>query len=156
MICLFSPQRRFYAAAGSGQSLTQPLAGLKLSPGAAHSFQDVHVCLEQSAFGSENTEIVSCISRKHFDSIFNIFNCLFVLIKSMVLRAYLCPQVTRLPSGLVIASLENYSPTSKIGVFIKAGCRYETPDNQGVTHLLRLASSLVRFCMLSGIVSRFT
>uniref|UniRef100_A0A674P630 Ubiquinol-cytochrome c reductase core protein 2b n=1 Tax=Takifugu rubripes TaxID=31033 RepID=A0A674P630_TAKRU len=51
-------------------------------------------------------------------------------------------QVTRLPSGLVIASLENYSPASKIGVFIKAGCRYETPDNQGVTHLLRLASSL--------------
>ncbi|KAM7371024.1 hypothetical protein PAMP_010526 [Pampus punctatissimus] len=51
-------------------------------------------------------------------------------------------QVTKLPSGLVIASLENYSPASKIGVFIKAGCRYETPDNQGVTHLLRLASSL--------------
>uniref|UniRef100_A0AAX7UQA8 Ubiquinol-cytochrome c reductase core protein 2b n=1 Tax=Astatotilapia calliptera TaxID=8154 RepID=A0AAX7UQA8_ASTCA len=51
-------------------------------------------------------------------------------------------QVTRLPSGLVIASLENYSPASKIGVFIKAGCRYETPENQGVTHLLRLASGL--------------
>lgn len=63
----------------------------------------------------------------------------------MVLRAYMCPQVTRLPSGLVIASLENYSPASKIGVFIKAGCRYETPDNHGVTHLLRLASSLVTF-----------
>lgn len=57
---------------------------------------------------------------------------------------FMCSQVTRLPSGLVIASLENYSPASKIGVFIKAGCRYETPDNQGVTHLLRLASSLVR------------
>ena len=52
-------------------------------------------------------------------------------------------QVTRLPSGLVIASLENYSPASKIGVFVKAGCRYETPENQGVTHLLRLASNLV-------------
>ncbi|XP_032357555.1 cytochrome b-c1 complex subunit 2, mitochondrial isoform X2 [Etheostoma spectabile] len=51
-------------------------------------------------------------------------------------------QVTRLPSGLVIASLENYSPASKIGVFVKAGCRYETPANQGVTHLLRLASNL--------------
>lgn len=58
---------------------------------------------------------------------------------------YVCSplQVTRLPSGLVIASLENYSPASKIGVFVKAGCRYETPDNQGVTHLLRLASNLV-------------
>uniref|UniRef100_A0A7N8Y676 Ubiquinol-cytochrome c reductase core protein 2b n=1 Tax=Mastacembelus armatus TaxID=205130 RepID=A0A7N8Y676_9TELE len=51
-------------------------------------------------------------------------------------------QVTRLPNGLVIASLENYSPASKIGVFAKAGCRYETPENQGVTHLLRLASNL--------------
>ncbi|XP_076616605.1 cytochrome b-c1 complex subunit 2, mitochondrial isoform X1 [Chaetodon auriga] len=84
--------RRFHAAARTGQSLSQPLAGLKLSSGAAHSYQDVHV--------------------------------------------------TRLPSGLVIASLENYSPASKIGVFIKAGCRYETPDNLGVTHLLRLASNL--------------
>uniref|UniRef100_A0A8C5EXZ2 Cytochrome b-c1 complex subunit 2, mitochondrial-like n=1 Tax=Gouania willdenowi TaxID=441366 RepID=A0A8C5EXZ2_GOUWI len=51
-------------------------------------------------------------------------------------------QVTKLPSGLVIASLENYSPASKIGVFVKAGCRYETPENQGVTHHLRLASNL--------------
>merc|ERR1712168_696948 len=51
-------------------------------------------------------------------------------------------QVTKLPSGLVITSLENYSPTSKIGVFVRAGCRYETPDNLGVTHLLRLAASL--------------
>uniref|UniRef100_A0A8C6TNC1 Ubiquinol-cytochrome c reductase core protein 2b n=1 Tax=Neogobius melanostomus TaxID=47308 RepID=A0A8C6TNC1_9GOBI len=51
-------------------------------------------------------------------------------------------QVTKLPSGLVIASLENNSPASKIGVLIKAGCRYETPDNLGVTHLLRLASNL--------------
>ncbi|XP_070782863.1 cytochrome b-c1 complex subunit 2, mitochondrial isoform X1 [Enoplosus armatus] len=84
--------RHFHAAARTSQSLAQPLAGLKLSPGAAHSYQDIHV--------------------------------------------------TRLPSGLVIASLENYSPASKIGVFIKAGCRYETPDNQGVTHLLRLASNL--------------
>lgn len=52
-------------------------------------------------------------------------------------------QVTKLLNGLVIASLENYSPASKIGVFVKAGCRYETPDNLGVTHLLRLASNLV-------------
>ncbi|XP_030019039.1 cytochrome b-c1 complex subunit 2, mitochondrial isoform X1 [Sphaeramia orbicularis] len=57
-------------------------------------------------------------------------------------HSYQDVHVTRLPSGLVIASLENYSPASKIGVFVKAGCRYETPDNQGVTHLLRLASSL--------------
>uniref|UniRef100_A0AAQ5YGE7 Ubiquinol-cytochrome c reductase core protein 2b n=1 Tax=Amphiprion ocellaris TaxID=80972 RepID=A0AAQ5YGE7_AMPOC len=51
-------------------------------------------------------------------------------------------EVTKLPSGLVIASQENYSPASKIGVLVRAGCRYETPENQGVTHLLRLASNL--------------
>jgi len=51
-------------------------------------------------------------------------------------------QVTKLPSGLVIASLENYSPASRIGVFMKAGCRYENPANQGVTHLVRLGASL--------------
>uniref|UniRef100_A0A3P8RNX1 Ubiquinol-cytochrome c reductase core protein 2b n=1 Tax=Amphiprion percula TaxID=161767 RepID=A0A3P8RNX1_AMPPE len=83
--------RRFYAAARKGQSLVQPLADLKLSPG-ARSYKDVHV--------------------------------------------------TKLPSGLVIASQENYSPASKIGVLVRAGCRYETPENQGVTHLLRLASNL--------------
>ncbi|XP_070982020.1 cytochrome b-c1 complex subunit 2, mitochondrial-like isoform X1 [Oncorhynchus clarkii lewisi] len=51
-------------------------------------------------------------------------------------------QVTKLPSGLMIASLDNYSPGSRIGVFVKAGCRYESPENQGVTHLLRLAANL--------------
>uniref|UniRef100_A0A672NLN8 Cytochrome b-c1 complex subunit 2, mitochondrial-like n=1 Tax=Sinocyclocheilus grahami TaxID=75366 RepID=A0A672NLN8_SINGR len=51
-------------------------------------------------------------------------------------------QVTKLPSGLVIASLENYSPASRIGVLVRAGSRYETIDNLGVSHLLRLAASL--------------
>uniref|UniRef100_A0A8B9KE23 Cytochrome b-c1 complex subunit 2, mitochondrial n=1 Tax=Astyanax mexicanus TaxID=7994 RepID=A0A8B9KE23_ASTMX len=50
--------------------------------------------------------------------------------------------VTKLPSGLVIASLENYSPASRIGVLVRAGSRYETLDSLGVTHLLRLASGL--------------
>ncbi|XP_069839889.1 cytochrome b-c1 complex subunit 2, mitochondrial [Dendropsophus ebraccatus] len=51
-------------------------------------------------------------------------------------------EVTKLPNGLVIASLENYSPASKIGVFIKAGSRYENANNLGVNHVLRLASNL--------------
>lgn len=55
----------------------------------------------------------------------------------------LLPQVSKLPNGLVIASLENYSPVSNIGVFVKAGSRYETVENQGVAHVLRLASNLV-------------
>ncbi|MGH0161891.1 UNVERIFIED_CONTAM: hypothetical protein FKN15_042036 [Acipenser sinensis] len=52
------------------------------------------------------------------------------------------PQITKLPNGLVIASLENYSPCSKIGVFVRAGSRYENVGNLGVTHLLRLAANL--------------
>ncbi|CAN9505237.1 unnamed protein product [Ophioblennius macclurei] len=51
-------------------------------------------------------------------------------------------QVSKLPNGLVIASLETNSPLSSVGVFVKAGSRYETMENQGVTHVLRLASSL--------------
>ncbi|XP_044037223.1 cytochrome b-c1 complex subunit 2, mitochondrial [Siniperca chuatsi] len=51
-------------------------------------------------------------------------------------------QVSKLPNGLVIASLENYSPSSSIGVFVKAGSRYETVENQGVSHVLRMAANL--------------
>ncbi|XP_061701238.1 cytochrome b-c1 complex subunit 2, mitochondrial [Syngnathoides biaculeatus] len=51
-------------------------------------------------------------------------------------------QVSKLPNGLVIASLENYSPVSSVGVFVKAGSRYETAENQGVAHVLRLAANL--------------
>uniref|UniRef100_A0A8C8G8U4 Ubiquinol-cytochrome c reductase core protein 2a n=1 Tax=Oncorhynchus tshawytscha TaxID=74940 RepID=A0A8C8G8U4_ONCTS len=50
--------------------------------------------------------------------------------------------VSKLPNGLVIASLENYSPVSSVGVFVKAGTRYETVENQGVSHVLRLAANL--------------
>lgn len=51
-------------------------------------------------------------------------------------------EITKLPNGLVIASLENYSPVSRIGVFIRAGSRNETVANLGTAHLLRLASNL--------------
>ncbi|XP_005405111.1 PREDICTED: cytochrome b-c1 complex subunit 2, mitochondrial [Chinchilla lanigera] len=51
-------------------------------------------------------------------------------------------EFTKLPNGLVIASLENYAPASRIGVFIKAGSRYEDSNSLGTSHLLRLASTL--------------
>ncbi|KAK5856316.1 hypothetical protein PBY51_007923 [Eleginops maclovinus] len=51
-------------------------------------------------------------------------------------------EVSKLPNGLVIASLENNSPLSSVGVFVKAGSRYETVENQGVSHVLRLAANL--------------
>lgn len=48
----FSSQRRCYAASGGKQSLSEPLAGLKISPRASRSFQDVHVCV-----GGEQGEV---------------------------------------------------------------------------------------------------
>uniref|UniRef100_A0A672FU38 Cytochrome b-c1 complex subunit 2, mitochondrial-like n=1 Tax=Salarias fasciatus TaxID=181472 RepID=A0A672FU38_SALFA len=59
-------------------------------------------------------------------------------------------QVSKLPNGLVIASLENNSPLSSVGVFVKAGSRYETMENQGVTHVLRLAANLVIYSVSPG------
>ncbi|KAM9843415.1 ubiquinol-cytochrome c reductase core protein 2a [Aulostomus maculatus] len=51
-------------------------------------------------------------------------------------------QVSKLPNGLVVASLENYSPMSSVSVLVKSGSRYETMENQGVSHVLRLAANL--------------
>ncbi|XP_072299459.1 ubiquinol-cytochrome c reductase core protein 2a [Eucyclogobius newberryi] len=51
-------------------------------------------------------------------------------------------QISKLPNGLVIASQENYSPMSSVGLFVKAGSRHETVDSPGVAHVLRLAANL--------------
>uniref|UniRef100_A0A6Q2ZAI8 Ubiquinol-cytochrome c reductase core protein 2a n=1 Tax=Esox lucius TaxID=8010 RepID=A0A6Q2ZAI8_ESOLU len=58
------------------------------------------------------------------------------------IRALSHLSVSKLPNGLVIASLENNSPVSSVGVFVKAGSRYEAVENQGVCHILRLAANL--------------
>lgn len=89
----------------------------------AHVFQEIETWLNLPGM------LWFCYLLEHF-----LKNCFCIFSK-----------VTKLPSGLVIASLENYSPSSKIGVLIKAGSRYETPDNLGVTHLLRLSANLVKF-----------
>ncbi|XP_067876078.1 cytochrome b-c1 complex subunit 2, mitochondrial-like isoform X3 [Heterodontus francisci] len=51
-------------------------------------------------------------------------------------------QMSQLRNGLVIAALENYCPVSKVGIFVKAGSRYEDAGNLGITHCLRVASNL--------------
>ncbi|XP_070579542.1 cytochrome b-c1 complex subunit 2, mitochondrial-like [Ptychodera flava] len=51
-------------------------------------------------------------------------------------------KITKLQNGLTVASLENHSPVSKIGVIINAGSRYEDANNLGVTHYLRACSHL--------------
>eukprot|EP00088_Acartia_fossae_P020155 TRINITY_DN21814_c0_g1_i4.p1 TRINITY_DN21814_c0_g1~~TRINITY_DN21814_c0_g1_i4.p1 ORF type:complete len:446 (-),score=115.99 TRINITY_DN21814_c0_g1_i4:123-1460(-) len=51
-------------------------------------------------------------------------------------------KVSTLSNGLTVASLENHSPVSTIGVVIKAGSRNETYETAGVSHALRVASGL--------------
>lgn len=42
-----------------------------------------------------------------------------------------------------MASLDNYSPVSKVSVVVNAGARYEIVDNLGITHCLRTFANLV-------------
>lgn len=79
--------------------------------------------------------------QSHYCLNFKIHLAVFKHPLSMIISMLL--QVSKLPNGLVIASLENYSPLSRVGVFVKAGSRYETLENQGVSHVLRLAANLV-------------
>jgi len=69
----------------------------------------------------------------------------YASLEKKALAAPLSPQdvqVTKLPNGLVIASLETYSPISSVGIFVKSGSRCEILENQGVSHVLRLAANL--------------
>ncbi|XP_067670729.1 cytochrome b-c1 complex subunit 2, mitochondrial-like [Haliotis asinina] len=52
------------------------------------------------------------------------------------------PKLTKLPNGMIVASLENYSPLSSVAVVVNAGSRFESGDNLGVTHCLRVAAGL--------------
>ncbi|KAK8768909.1 hypothetical protein V5799_014626, partial [Amblyomma americanum] len=47
-----------------------------------------------------------------------------------------------LPSGLVVTTLENYSPVTRLAIVVKAGARYEDGSNLGITHTLRNAAGL--------------
>ncbi|XP_033631111.1 cytochrome b-c1 complex subunit 2, mitochondrial-like [Asterias rubens] len=46
-------------------------------------------------------------------------------------------QVSKLSNGLTVASVENHSPISRIGLLVNAGSRYESTANQGISHCLR-------------------
>ena len=54
------------------------------------------------------------------------------------------PQVKqqKLPNGLTIIAIENHSPISRVGVFVRAGARLEQPGQLGITHALRVAAGL--------------
>ncbi|CAH1277368.1 cytochrome b-c1 complex subunit 2, mitochondrial-like [Branchiostoma lanceolatum] len=51
-------------------------------------------------------------------------------------------KISKLSNGMVVASLENNSPVSRVALYIKAGSRYETLQNLGVSHALRLSANL--------------
>lgn len=51
-------------------------------------------------------------------------------------------KVSTLSNGLTVASIENHSPVTTLGVAIKAGSRNESYDNSGISHALRIASGL--------------
>ncbi|KAK3235373.1 hypothetical protein CYMTET_54421 [Cymbomonas tetramitiformis] len=44
--------------------------------------------------------------------------------------------ITKLPNGVTIASEAIPGPTVSVGVFIDSGSKYETPNSQGMSHLL--------------------
>jgi len=52
-------------------------------------------------------------------------------------------QVSTLENGLRVVSLETHSPKSRVGLFINAASRHETPSTMGITHMLRNAAFLV-------------
>merc|ERR1712170_104697 len=51
-------------------------------------------------------------------------------------------QVSKLPNGLVVASLDNNKPVSTLGVVVKAGSKNETHDNLGASHVLRVMAGM--------------
>lgn len=59
-----------------------------------------------------------------------------------MLLPYYDPMITKLPNGLLVASLENFAPISRIAVVVNAGSRFETGDNLGVTHMLRVFAGM--------------
>lgn len=53
------------------------------------------------------------------------------------------PQVTQLSNGVTVASLETHSFSTTLSLYVRAGSRYETYSQQGLSHLLKNAAFLV-------------
>uniref|UniRef100_A0A0B6Z630 Peptidase M16 N-terminal domain-containing protein n=1 Tax=Arion vulgaris TaxID=1028688 RepID=A0A0B6Z630_9EUPU len=53
-------------------------------------------------------------------------------------RAY----IKKLDNGMLVGTIETLSPVSRLAVVVKAGSRYESGDNLGLTHCLRHATQL--------------
>jgi len=46
-------------------------------------------------------------------------------------------KVTKLPSGLLLASVDNNDPIAHVSLLFRAGSRYETTETRGIVHRLR-------------------
>lgn len=64
------------------------------------------------------------------------------------------PKVTSLPSGIVVASLENNAPVSNVALLFRAGSRYESASNRGASHVLRGSAGLATSNMTSFGITR--
>jgi ubiquinol-cytochrome c reductase core subunit 2 len=51
-------------------------------------------------------------------------------------------KISTLKNGLTVASVENFSPVTTLGVVVKAGPRHETYETAGISHMLRVAAGL--------------
>lgn len=51
-------------------------------------------------------------------------------------------RVSKLENGIVVASLENHSPVSRVAAVLNTGARDETFEQQGASHALRVFSNL--------------
>ncbi|XP_044734928.1 cytochrome b-c1 complex subunit 2, mitochondrial [Chrysoperla carnea] len=49
---------------------------------------------------------------------------------------------TTLPNKIVVASVASSSPLARVSVLFKAGSRYESPEEAGLAHALRIAAGL--------------
>ena len=62
--------------------------------------------------------------------------------------------MTKLENGIVVASLENHSPVSRVAAIVNTGSRDETQEQQGASHALRVFSNLATRNFSSFGVSR--
>jgi len=51
-------------------------------------------------------------------------------------------KVSTLKNGITVASVENGSPITSLGVVVRAGARFESYENAGVSHMLRISAGL--------------
>ena len=64
---------------------------------------------------------------------------------------YVLLQVSRLPGGVIVISLETYAPVSNLAIVYNAGPRYESSSELGLTHCLRMAVNHVSSTLYSSI-----